>query len=230
MVKDMTYQEIDLLKSNISCFLDKIEEIARRNNFDFSQSDKNFYSFIAKHIVFLKYIYNETDDTYFYKVLISDFYYFILSIVKSEARYMYVNERSIIENYTRAIMQVTIQDNHVTQAVFERLHQTNFKCDFTEDEYSLIKSEYVTACGYVHGGNILNNNLAFVLSQCERLPICQKKRNEHYRQWEKMIKVFDRLLIAQYPIFISGCFHRRKTVMEYLLGKPQVELLFKVIT
>lgn len=229
MIKDMTHQEIDCIKSNISNFLDEIKKIARQNNFDFSKCDQDFFSFIAKHIVFFKYIYSNNENAYFYKVLISDFYYFILSIVKSEIRYTYVNERSIIENYTRAIMQVTLEDNHVTQAVFEQLHQTNFSCDFTDAEYSLIKSEYVTSCGYVHGGNILNANLASVLSECDHLPISPKKRNEHYMRLQKMLKVFDRLLIAQYPVFINGCFHRRKSVMEYLLGKKQVDLLFKLI-
>ncbi len=229
MAKDMTYEEIAAIKANISAFVDKIKQISESYNFDISQCDANFFSFISKHIVFFKYIYDGSDNLYFVKVLISDFYYLVLSIVKSEERYMYVNLRSIIENYTRAIMQVTVQDNHVTQSVFEQLSQTNFRCNFTAPEYSLIKSEYVTACGYVHGGDILCNSLASVLSECEHFPTPKKKRNEYYAQWSKMIKVFDRLLIAQYPDFINGRFHRRKSVMGYLIGDDQVDLLFRLI-
>lgn len=230
VIKEMTYQEVDGIKSNIAIFLRQIEKIAVQYNFDTMQGDKDFFTFIAKHIVFFKYIYSNAEDKYFYKVLISDFYYFILSIVKNEIRYMYVNERSIIENYLRAIMQVTVEDNHVTDAVFKELRQTHFECDFQDEEYALIKSEYAVSCGYVHGGDILNDNLAYVLCECEHQSYDAKKRNKHYQQLKKMIKVFDRLLIARYALFISGCFHRRKSVMEYLVGKDNVDLLFKIIS
>lgn len=91
-------------------------------------------------------MYKGVQDIYFYKVLISDLYYFILSIIKREMRYMYVNERSIIENYMRAIMQISLQDDHITEAIFQKMRNKNFLCDFTDAEYSLIKNEYVTSC------------------------------------------------------------------------------------
>ena len=78
---------------------------------------------------------------------------------------MYVNERSIIENYLRSIMDISVQDNHVTDKVFQELRQKNFHCDFDDKEYSLIRSEYSTSCGYIHGSNILNDNLALVLDE-----------------------------------------------------------------
>ena len=56
MNDDMTYQEIARIKSNIQSFVEKIRELSQEFDFDFQQSDGNFFSFIAKHIVFFKYL------------------------------------------------------------------------------------------------------------------------------------------------------------------------------
>mgnify|MGYP000600420539 CR=1 FL=1 len=39
---------------------------------------------------------------------------------------MYVNERSIIENYMRAIMQISLQDDHINESVFQEMRNKNF--------------------------------------------------------------------------------------------------------
>ena len=48
----MTYQEINNTKSNIKEFLNEIQKLACKSEFNFSQCDGDFFSFIAKHIVF----------------------------------------------------------------------------------------------------------------------------------------------------------------------------------
>ncbi len=161
--------------------------------------------------------------------MISDLYYFILSIIKREMRYMYVNERSIIENYMRAIMQISLQDDHITEAIFQKMRNKNFLCDFTDAEYSLIKNEYVTSCEYIHGGNILNDNLAYVLDECVNNDFEIKDRSKYYVRVQNIFKLFDKLIVAEKTLYISGCFHRKKSVMEYLLGEHQVELLFNIL-
>lgn len=228
MTDDMTFQEIAKVKSDIKEFLDKIQNICIETAFDFEQCDSDFFSFIAKHIVFFKFM--ESDgDMYSYKVLISDFYYFIMVIIKSEIRYIYVNERSIIENYLRTIMRIYLQDNHVTVKVFEELSKKAFNCTFTSAEYSLIKSQYVTACEFIHGGNILNDNLAYVLDECANSIFPVQKRRKYYDRLQRILKIFDRLLVAEYPQYISGRFHRRKSLLQYLIGLDKVNLLFSLV-
>ncbi|MCQ4669756.1 hypothetical protein NE689_00380 [Lactonifactor longoviformis] len=229
MNNDMTYQEINNTKSNIKEFLNEIQKLACKSEFNFSQCDGDFFSFIAKHIVFFKYLYSGRRKTYFYKVLISDLYYFILSILENKMRYMYVNERSIIENYMRAIMQVSLQDNHVTETIFEEMHMKSFKCSFSDSEYSLIKSEYGVSCGYIHGGDILSDNLSYVLEECSKKRFEIDDRRKYYIRFQRVVKIFDRLVIAENAAYVSGCFHRKKSMMEYLLGKNQVDLLFQVL-
>lgn len=229
MNMDMTYQEIARIKSNIQNFVEKIKELSQEFNFDFQQLDRNFFSFIAKHIVFFKYLSDGGNSNFSYKVLISDFYYIILAIVKGEVRYMYVNERSIIENYLRSIMDISLQDNHVTDKVFKELRQKNFYCNFDDTEYSLIRSEYRTSCEYIHGSNILDDNLAVVLDECVNKKFTITERKKYYIRIQDVLKSFDRLLISENALFVSGCFHRKKSVLSYLLGEEPLNLLFQII-
>ena len=51
MIMDMTYLEIKEIKSNIKQFLDEIQRIAQNQQFEYTQKDHDFFSFIAKHII-----------------------------------------------------------------------------------------------------------------------------------------------------------------------------------
>lgn len=226
MSNDITYSELVLIKSNINEFNNKLEEIAISLGHQITKEEKDFYIFISKHIIFFKYLYNGMNNQYFFKVMISDLYYFILSILKGETRYVYLNERSIIENYTRAITRKTVEEDHVTENLFLIMKGTTYSFDFTESDYALIKNEYTTSCGYIHGGNILNDNLASVLNECLENNILIKDINKYHNRIKKILKVYDKMLISQYGEYISGRFHRRKTIFEYLLGKECLELLF----
>lgn len=230
VIDDMTYQKIKEAKNSIEEFVCKIKSISIENNFDFTQYDRDFFSFISKHIIFFKclFIWNGTNK-YFYKVLISDFYYFILSIIKTEKRYVYVNERSIIENYMRIIMKNSLCYGYVTAKSFTQLRQKKFNCFFSDSEYSLIRSEYTTACNFIHGGNVLNDSLIYDLQECMNNNFPISKRKEYYNRLIRTLKIFDRLLISENAIYINGCFHREKSFLGYLIGSQQVDLLFQII-
>ncbi len=44
---------------------------------------------------------------------------------------------------------------------------------------------------------------------------------------KSVFKMLDYMLICNYKEDVSGAFHRRKTLLEYLLGKKCVDILFK---
>lgn len=228
MSNDITYCELELMKSNIKEFNDKLKDVAKSLNHELTQVELDFYIFISKHIILFKYLYNRMDNQYFFKVLISDLYYFILSILKGETRYVYVNERSIIENYARAITRKTVEEDHVTEKLFLKMKDILFSYGFTEEDYCLIKNEYKTSCGYIHGGNILNDSLAYVLDECLENNILIDDINKYYTRIRKILKICDKVLIFEYGEYISNCFHRKKTIFEYLLGKECLELLFSI--
>lgn len=62
-----------------------------------------------------------------------------MTILTEQIRYMYLNERSIIENYVRLIVNKNVESDHVTENVFNELKNQTYKYNFTDEEYSLIK-------------------------------------------------------------------------------------------
>lgn len=72
-------------------------------------------------------------------------------------------------------------------------------------------------------------NLSYVFSQCINSQIGLKDRAKYYQRVQAMINTFDCLLISRYVEFISGCFHRKKALLEYFLSKKKVELLFEIL-
>lgn len=119
MNKTISIQALNDIKKDIEEFMQTIKK--RSNLINYHQIDNDFFCFLSKHIIFFKYLYNNNNDNYFYKVIISDLYYLILSIIENNERYLYLNERSIIENYTRAIMQTEVETNYVTDNLFDKM-------------------------------------------------------------------------------------------------------------
>lgn len=225
---DITYNEVDARKIEIEKFIEYIKGMDFKH-FSIEKYDEVFFIYISKHIMFFKYMSFGTFNERYYKVLISDCYYFILAILKVEKRYMYLNERSIIENYIRLIVDISVENDHVTENSFIKLKSRKEKYNVTDDEYSLIRSEYVEACGYVHGASSIDETLSYVFDECINNKFALKDRAKYYDRIKALLKSFDRMLIIEYAEIISGCFHRKKAVLEYLLGKKEVDLLFDVL-
>lgn len=81
--------------------------------------------------------------------MISDYFNLIISIIEGKSRYIYVNERSIIENYMRLILQKSIESDHITRNCFQELQENRYGFTISNKDFSLIKSEYVTCCSYI---------------------------------------------------------------------------------
>ena len=229
MTTDMTYMEIDMVKNNINTFLEKLHTLTEKENDKLTRADESFFSSMAKYIIFCKFIEQSAfmkHNTQFLENVISDSYYLILSVIKKEKRYMYVNERSIIENNIRMITYTPLSDNHVTNDIFEKLKTMSYS--LSEKEYSLLRNEYRVACDFVHGGKLQHDNLSFVLEECLKKDIIsEKERNSIYNRILNVLRIFHYMLIAEYPEQISGCFHRRKTLLGYLIGNKMVDYLFE---
>lgn len=225
MKDDMTYNEVDFIKSDIKMFVDHLIEFGEQHSVLFSQADISFFSLISKHIIFFKYMYQPNQLGRFYKVLISDGYYFIISIIKRETRYIYVNERSIIENYLRIMINKTIEEDHITENIF-RLVKEQYSAILTDKDFSLLKTEYITSCEYIHGGNIMDESLSWVFDECVQNNRNFKDINKYYIRIQRILKIFDSMIMHIYKEEVNGAFHRRKSVLEYLLGKECVDILF----
>lgn len=231
MKTDMTFNEIDMVKKNIEEFVEKLCALAEKEGEKLSEGDICFFAKIAKYIVFCKFLQKSLhfgDMTQFLDNIISDSYYLIISFIKKEKRYVFVNERSIIEHNIRMITFTTFGETYITEDVFRKLHLMKYKMQ--EEEYSLLRSEYKVACDFVHGGKLLQDSLSFVLDEClQKDMLLKKEKNAMYKRIIDILKLFNNMMIAQYPEEINGCFHRRKSVLGYLIGDKAVDFLFEQI-
>lgn len=229
MKSDMTYVLVDYEKANVHNFLCRIDEYSKKENIILEDSDKNFFAMIAKHIIFLKYFvlsFEKRSKEKYVNIIISDLYFLVISLIKMEERYVYVNCRSIIENSIRMFTGVSVKEKLFTKDVFEEIRE-----NIGVNDYSLLRSEYRVACNYIHGGDLLEDNLAFVLDECfEDSKMSQKEKNAFYTRMCKLIKIFDREMIKHYTERINGCFHRKKSLMRYLIGEENVDLLFEILS
>mgnify|MGYP001114728918 CR=1 FL=1 len=229
MKTDMTYVEIDIVKNNINEFLKSLNVLAEKENCQLTRADESFFASVAKYIIFCKFLAQSSfleDTSKFLENIISDSYYLILSLIKKEKRYMYVNERSIIENNIRMITLISLEDNHITSDVFKELK--NISYNLKEKEYSLLRNEYRVACDFVHGGKLQHENLSFVLEECLKKDVLtEREKNAIYSRILNILKIFNCMIIAEYTEQINGCFHRRKSLLEYLIGESMVDYLFE---
>lgn len=231
MKTDMTLIEIDMVKKNIQEFINRLCTLAEKESGKLTESDISFFVRIAKYIVFCKFLQKSLhfgNMTQFLDNIISDSYYLIISFIKKEKRYVFVNERSIIEHNIRMITFTTFGETYVTDSVFKKLYTGKYTLQ--EKEYALLRNEYKISCDFVHGGKLLHESLSFVLEECLREDaLSQKEKNAMYKRIMDILKLFNNMMIAQYPEEINGCFHRRKSLLGYLIGEEAVDFLFQQI-
>ena len=107
-----------------------------------------------------------------------------------------------------------MNENHIKENTFDKLKE---KFNLQNDIFSLIKEEYSTSCKYIHGGEILKSELLFYFLEF------LKKENEifrdlkYYKRIIKMLNIYDNLILKKDEEFINGVFHRRKTLLKFLI-------------
>ena len=210
------------VKSEIKNFIDELYKFANNTNFNLKNEDEAFFRFISKRIIFFKYIlYNK--NTYSCKVLISDFFNLIISILENKERYIYLNERSIIEHYIRLILDSPSDKSSRELNLFKNLKES-YPYIFNEDIYSLIRNEYSIASEFIHGNEILKN----VLVTCFKDFTNNKKSHYNslnYKNITNLINHFELAFLYSKTSLIDSAFYRKKYILEYLKDKDYVKKL-----
>lgn len=222
---DMTHNEIIAAKKDVQDFIHLVKNVALSQKSELEQVDIDFFSFLSKQIIFLKNLYFGAGKPYIIAVLISDYYNYILAIIKNEHRYIYLNERSMLENYVRLILYKMVEDDFHVGKMLQTL-KTNFPDILKSDDFSLLKSEYRKASSYIHGGEELSKSLATCFDDCLNRKIQFENKNSYYKNVKKLLKLNVKLLIRKYLELVNGVFHRRKSLLGYLLGNSMVNFLF----
>lgn len=212
---NMNLVGLKICKSEIKNLIEDIERV-------FPQLDnqsKEYYRVIAKQILFFKFIFNTYSETYAAKVIISDFFNFMLDDIKDSTRYLYLNERSIIENYIRLILKDESYNTHITNQSFIDLKREN-ESILSDAEYGKIKNEYKISCSYIHGGYNLSNHLVDNFEDCLNgiSTISQRSKRSRINQTLDLFKILNKLFIHNNKEVIETSFHRNKEALKYLLG------------
>ncbi|MCZ2259962.1 hypothetical protein [Sporosarcina sp. G11-34] len=207
---------LEICKEEINGFISYIEQ-------QYSSLDKQtaeYYRVIAKQTLFFKYILNAYPETYFVRVLISDFFNFILNDIDESTRYLYLNERSIIENYIRLILKNDEYITHITSQSFKDLKEQN-KLTLNDAEFGKIMNEYKISCSYIHGGYNLENHLVDNFEECVHGVniISNRNKKNRMRQTLELFKILNKLFIINNTEVVDNSFHRNKYALNYLLGK-----------
>ena len=205
----MDCQDLEIIKNDIEKFIKQLE-LKSKNKVIFTDDEKSFLRFLAKHILFFKELYRFDKSKYFLEVLISDIFSYIVSIINGEKRYIFLNERSIIENYIRYLMK----EDRIKENTFDRLKE---KFNLQDDIFSLLKEEYSTSCKYIHGGEILKSELLFYFLEFMKKEKEILRDLKYYKRISKMLNIYDNLILKEDEDFINGVFHRRKTLLKFLI-------------
>lgn len=225
MVITMNEVGLKICKEEINSFITYIKQQLS----PLDDQTLEYYTVIAKQTLFFKHILNAYPKTYFVKVLISDFFNFILDDINESTRYLYLNERSIIENYIRLILKKDEYITHITSKSFTDLKEQN-KLVLSEAEYGKIINEYKISCSYIHGGYKLAGHLVDNFEECINGVNVITKRNKKSRmkQTLELFKILNKLFIINNLEVVDNSFHRNKYALNYLLGK-QYPLFLKIL-
>ena len=75
----MDFEDLEIIKRDIKKFVEQLE-LNSRDKVTLMDDEKNFFKFLAKHILFFKELYRFDKSKYFLEVLISDIFSYIISI------------------------------------------------------------------------------------------------------------------------------------------------------
>lgn len=225
----MKFIEITNIKQELDDLLKSINDYKIEVYFgtELEQGDIEFYRFIGKQIIFFKKILVAYPNSYFVKVLISDYYSLIINDVKKESRYYYLNQRSIIENYLRMIDKNEKNHSHVTRKTFEALKANN---EISIGNYSKLMNEYKIACSYIHGGLIISDYLVanFQESLNFKTEISIRNRKSQRNQFIDMVNILNNLFLENNSEAVDSAFHRSKLLLKYLMNEKYINRLKKL--
>lgn len=223
-----TLSEIREMKSQIKSVVEKLKSISSEQQIEIKEIDIEFLHFILKKILFFKNLYlywdNEKSKQKI-KNIVSDLFFLIFSIFESKERYSYLNIRSIIENFARLIVfKNSLEDEHITKVILAKQKEK-----ISEEDYSFIVSEYRICCEYIHGGTRIDSTLILLIQEYFSKNKLTENRNKFYERLIKLIIIYEKVIITEFPNHVSGIFHRRKEILKFLIGDKNLELLFNIL-
>lgn len=213
---DPTFAELRGIKEEIQTFVD---EVFKPN----TEHVRNYFINICKKVVLTKYLDRQVQTDYRYKALLSDLCYLLNSIECGEIRYFYLNVRSIIEQSLRITVDVESTDSMTFNELVEKLIKLKESVGRTlQINTDIIQEEYAKACLYIHGNSLANMELAeFYMNTFGQTKTIEKLDVKLHQLCSVLKSIFSLLLISKSEM-VDGAFHRRKTILKYLIGDNRI--------
>lgn len=213
---DPTMLELKMIKAEIQKFVD---DIFQPN----SEHMKNYFINICKKIVLTKYLIRYLPEDHRYKSLQSDLCYLLNSIENGEIRYYYLNIRSIIEQGMRIVADVKDTSTMTNFVLMEKV--VEIKNSLNQNHLiniGVIQDEYSKSCLYVHGNSNAQIELAdYYINAFHQSKVISGLDTKLSQLISLLKSIFNLLLMNQAEI-IDGAFHRRKSILRYLVSDNRV--------
>lgn len=217
----MVYQEIENRKAEIE---DVIEHLFPDKDVDIQNSIKK----VIKNTLFFKYLEQEYSD-YYISSIISDYMYFLYSLRKLNYRYMNLNLRSIIEYSLKTFLEEETDGAAKTYDLINRSKEKYSNNSSIIVDFNVIESIYSNTCDFIHGN--INAQMP-IISYFDEIDSLEEDKNTTRRTLNHCINVskeLQKLLLISHKYIIDGAFHRKKSLLEYLINKSYRESLLSAV-
>lgn len=189
------------------------------------ESVVNNIKMIIKRSIFFKYLLQVTKENYNINSILSDYIFLLKSIENQELRYFHLNMRSLIEHYLRLFNGLNPKSEVYN---FNLIEETKIKLQnlsIDNVDISIIISNYKNACNFVHGNiNAEMPILEFYYETVES-ESSSKAMKKYINQFCKLNNELFNLFLYTNRDLIDAAFHRKKTVLKYIVNEKYVNKL-----
>lgn len=217
------YRDIELCKEDINSFLNFVKK-------DVGNISESQLRSIAKGIILFKRIFMQKDPAYFHysECLISDALSLVHACGIKSQRLYYTTYRSLIENFTRVLLEYDNSNDTGVRNMFKELHgqYENGGKDFID----YLEGEYGKCCNVIHSNIKANLQL---YSYYEDIVLSDEMNEKTINYCVNALNTFfnkvKEFIIKNIPQLLNDSFYNHRELLAFLIGKENYSKLEKKI-
>ncbi|KZE37732.1 hypothetical protein AV656_09365 [Bhargavaea cecembensis] len=203
----------------------EINDFNEENFKEYSIDIQNDIKKVVKYTFFLRSIADEENGNHYLKSMVSDLVFLIKSFKDNNYRYVHLNLRSIIEHALRFISDEPASGETRSNELWEKANKFLNANESQKLDISATKGAYKRACNYVHGNAKADMPIVSFFDETLNMKYEVNKTRSLLSNVLKVLHELVYILLAKCADLIDYVFHRKKTLLEYLINKKYVETL-----
>lgn len=181
---------------------------------------------ITKHIIFFKNLISYSGKSHYKNCFIFDLLSTLHSLTNNSLRQFHYILRSLIENFARAMLLLTDEDETGVNELFRKLEGKFGDTDQKKELLNFIKGEYGKSCLFVHSNSKANINIQIYYSEIiVHDDFNQRELSSTINKILLILKKMAELIGYSYPHIVENSFYRRKQHLRFLIGDYLFEKL-----